>query len=524
MKAIVFTLLFMSIFSIELDGQTVFQNTSIGNNDFLFSTVNKDASGLLSLGYSNRFGAGEFDFYLINMDKDGVILWSKSYGGKRTDLGYSVAQAQDDGFVLAGASQSFGMGGADVLFIKIDPDGEVVWSKTYGGSGWDEAYEVTPTADGGYVLAGRTNSFGSGDGDAYCVKVNSFGDELWSRTYGGVNNEDAQQIKQTADSGFIIVGHTQSFGAGNADVYLVKTDAAGNVEWTKTYGGPNYDYGNSVQQTADGGYIVSGQTNSFGFNNGEVLLLKVDESGTVLWSRTYGGSNVDYSHYVIQNPAGGFTITGQTNSFGGGGFDAFILNVDAAGSPLWARSYGGSEDDFSNAIEYVSSENNFFIVGNSLSFGSQSRAYLVKTDSMGNSGCNEFSIAMNVGTPVLLSGTGGFTSSGSSTSDPIIEVTADAVSNNLLCTPTTITEQRGDLKYEVFPNPFSDKAILKTSSLKPGYATLLLYKISGELVEEKTIFLTSQIEIERNNLASGLYIFKLTSEGNEMITGKVIIQ
>lgn len=527
MKQIVILFFLILCFCFQLHGQLAFQNITAGNDDFFFSAIDREDGGYLSFGYTNRFGAGDFDFYLVNMDEEGNVIWSKSYGGLNSDLGYSIAKTQDDGYVLLGGSQSFGAGGSDILLMKIDMSGEVVWSKTYGGNGWDVGYELTLTNDGGYIIVGRTNSFGSGDGDIYCIKLDSFGEVIWNQTYGGVNNEDGQQIKQTSDNGFIVIGHTQSFGAGNADIYLIKTDNSGVIEWTKTYGGLNYDYGNSVQQTIDGGYIISGHTNSFGYDNGETLLIKTDNLGNIIWSKTFGGSEVDYSHYVIQNPSGGYTFTGQTNSFGEGKFDAFIVETNSLGTPVWAMSYGGLEDDFSNAIVHIPSQEGYIIAGNTWSYGNQSRAYLIKTDSIGISGCNESQIILNTGSPAILVGTGGLANSGIDTSNVVVvvvDVNSIPQNNALLCTSTNIIEQKEVFDYEVFPNPFKDYAILKTNYINLSQATFLLYNLNGEVVHKEDTFLSNRIEIKRNNLSSGMYIFKLISENNRVVTGKILIQ
>lgn len=504
--------------------QVSFQTTTSGNDDFLFSVIEKDEGGYLSLGYSTQFGAGNFDFYLVSVDQDGDILWSKTYGGGNVDLGYSIQPAADGGYFLVGTTQSYGQGGADFLLIKVDTEGETIWSKTYGGSGFDEAYEGTITTDGGLLMVGRTNSYGSGQGDMYAVKVDQDGVVQWHRTYGGTANEDAQQVQATTDGGYILVGHTQSFGAGNADVYLVKVDATGQVQWTKTYGGPRFDFGNTVQATKDGGYILAGQTNSFGYEAGEILLLKLNQQGELTWTRSYGGSGTDYCYYVRQNATGSFVLTGITNSFGSGNFDALIIHTDTTGQPNWSMAYGGPADEFSNAIVPESPQGGYLMVGNTLSFGNNSRGYLVKTDQLGNSSCNEVVVSMQVGMPSVSSGAGGNVGGGMSTENVALEVSTLNGNGNLLCRPSNIVAEALSLAHLVYPNPFTDFTALTLPDRIFGHFTLRLYDVNGKLVHQQGGNGIRELTISRAGLSQGIYFYQGTLDGQTVLSGKLIVQ
>jgi hypothetical protein len=184
--------------------------------------------------------------------------------------------------VLAGWT-NFWSGGNnyDAFLIKTNASGNVQWAKTYGGTNNDSAYSVQQTSDGGYILAGVTYSFGTGGGDAFLIKTNASGNVQWAKTYGGAGIDKFIRVLQTSDGGYIAVGYTSSFGAGGYDVFLVKTDTNGNIIWAKTYGGWNNDIASSVQRTSDGGYIVAGTTWSFGAGNGDVFLIKTDANGNI---------------------------------------------------------------------------------------------------------------------------------------------------------------------------------------------------------------------------------------------------
>ncbi|MFQ5868818.1 MAG: T9SS type A sorting domain-containing protein, partial [Candidatus Zixiibacteriota bacterium] len=229
--------------------------------------------GYIIAGRTMSFGAGGYDAYLVKTDSSGNAEWSRTYGGSAYDYGLSVQQVSD-GYIIAGHTQSFGAGSSDVYLVKTDSSGNTLWSRTYGGSSGDWGNSVEQTSDGGYIIAGGTQSFGAGLHDFYLVKTDSSGDTLWTHTYGGGSYEEAHSVQQTADGGYIIAGYTDSFGAGSQDCYVLETDSAGGTLWTRTYGGSAYDWGNSVQQTSDGGYIIAGDTQSFGAGNGDVYLIK----------------------------------------------------------------------------------------------------------------------------------------------------------------------------------------------------------------------------------------------------------
>ncbi|MCP4631383.1 MAG: T9SS type A sorting domain-containing protein, partial [candidate division Zixibacteria bacterium] len=189
---------------------------------------------------------------------------------------------------------------------------------------------VQQTTDGGYIIAGETGSYGAGNRDSYLIKTDSSGDTLWTQTYGGASHDIAESVQQTTDGGYILGGYTESYGAGNRDFYLIKTDSSGDTLWTRTYGGAAYDYAESVQQTTDGGYIMTGYTSSFGAGGADCYLIKTDSSGDTLWTRTYGGAIYDMAYSVQQTTDGGYIVAGGTNSFGPGSADFYLVKVEGA--------------------------------------------------------------------------------------------------------------------------------------------------------------------------------------------------
>jgi hypothetical protein len=208
------------------------------------------------------------------MDANGSKEWDKPYGGAGTDDAYYLLQTADGEYALAGRTDSYGAGSYDFWLVKTDADGNKEWDKTYGGTDDDGATSILQTADGGYVLAGYTRSFGAGNYDMWLVKTDADGNKEWDKTYGGTGTDDAYSLLQIDDSGYAVAGRTASYGAGSHDFWLVKTDANGNKEWDKTYGGTEFDSAYSLLQTADGGYVLAGNTESFGAGGSDIWLVK----------------------------------------------------------------------------------------------------------------------------------------------------------------------------------------------------------------------------------------------------------
>ncbi len=325
---------------------------------------------------------GNFDVYLIKTDEIGTEQWYKTFGGTESDLGFSVQQTIDGGFIITGCVESFGNGGYDVYLIKTDGSGVEQWNKTFGGSNNDIGNSVQQTTGGGYIICGSSSSFGNGNYDAYLIKTDGSGVEQWNKTFGGTGIDEGLSIQQTTDGGYIITGKT--YLNGNFDIYLIKTDEIGTEQWYKTFGGTGIDEGYSVQQTTDGGYIITGYTTSFGSGQEDVYLIKTDENGEEEWYNTFGGTEYDLGFSVQQTTDGGFIITGCVESFGNGGYDVYLIKTDDSGVEQWNKTFGNISRDYGNSVKQTS-DGGYIICGYTTSFGSgQEDVYLIKTDENGN--------------------------------------------------------------------------------------------------------------------------------------------
>jgi hypothetical protein len=317
-----------------------------------------------------------------------VTEWEKTYGGANYDIAFSIAQTIDNGYVLAGATESYGAGGYDVWLVKTDSEGNLQWSKTYGGPYHDGADCVLQTDDGGYALVGQF-SVSFEHEIFWFIKTDSEGNMEWNKTYGGANRAHAFSIVQTIDEGYALAGAIMDADTGNVDVWLVKTDSVGNMEWNKTYGGAAKDSANSILQTIDGGYTIAGYTYSFGAGNGDFWLVKTDSEGNIEWSKTYGGSNHDSASSIIQTDDGGYLLAGTTNSFGAGSYDLWLVKTDQHGNREWSQTYGGPNDEGATYITQTR-DDGYIITGRILPldglpwYERNSDGWLIKTDSIGN--------------------------------------------------------------------------------------------------------------------------------------------
>jgi uncharacterized delta-60 repeat protein len=315
-------------------GDTLWTRTYGGSNADVAFSVQHDTidGGYIVAGYTESFGAGYYDIYLVKTNSQGDTLWTRTYGGSNADVAFSVQHDTiDGGYIVAGYTDSFGAGDNDFYLVKTNSQGDTLWTRTYGGNMNDYAYSVQQTTDGGYIIAGCTGSIGVG-GDFYLVKTNSQGDTLWTRTYGGGSPDAAHSVEQTTDGGYIVVGRTESFGAGYYDFYLVKTNSQGDTLWTRTYGGSEDDDAFSVQQTTDGGYIVVGWTAATCAGYDDFYLIKTNTQGDTLWTRAFGGSGLEIANSVKQTSDGGYIAAGFTESFGAGSMDFYLVKLGAESS------------------------------------------------------------------------------------------------------------------------------------------------------------------------------------------------
>lgn len=295
-------------------------------------------------------------------------LWTRAHGTSSFELA-EVSLKTDDGCLFTAGSRGWYYDEAQILLKKLDMSGYVLWTREYGGPLNEGIRDMICHPDGGLLILGETASYGAGGHDAYLIKTDADGNEEWSRTYGGAGEElPYAHLRIASDNGYLIGMVTDSYGAGGKDFYLVKTDDMGNVEWTQTYGGPFDDTMTDLVIADDGGYLLVGQTDSYTYGLLDGYVIKTNSAGAVEWTNHYGGTQNERFTEVIQNSDGSFMTIGQTESYGAGNWDLWVVKLDGTGTIIWSEEYGGALEDRGHHIESYYG-NGYLLGGLSFSYG-----------------------------------------------------------------------------------------------------------------------------------------------------------
>ncbi len=475
---------------------------SIGGTggDYGQSVARASGNDYVVVGSTAAFGAGGEDLYLIKVNANGDTLWTKTYGGSAGEYGSFVTQTNDGGFIISGYTESFGAAGRDAYLVKTDAAGNAQWSKHFGVAGNDYGNIVLQAADSGFICIGTSENLGAGFYDMYVIRTDADGDTLWTRTYGGSQEEDGNSIYPTSDGGFILAGITRSFGAGNEDIYIVKIDSHGDTLWTKAYGGAAADYGFSIIQTDDDGYMVNGTTSSFGINGYDCYLLRLDSMGAVMWCKTYASPDYETSFSVIRTNDNGYAFLGQSYGFGTAS-DIYLVKTDIAGDTLWTRIYGGSGYEFESRL-LQTPDGGYLFSGGEESFGADRNLFLVRTDANGHSGCHEGNTNTIVSTVTMPAWSTATEVSSGGNVFTAATITARGGNVNTMCTTISVEEMEAGHSLSVYPNPFADELTLKGSDEKGVAAVFDLF--GKELIRVQCY--TGETKINAKELPAGFYV------------------
>ena len=450
--------------------------------------------------------------------------WKKTYGGGGSESCSSIITTPDGGLVLTGSTLSndgdfeeMNKGVGDIFVIKLDSRGDVQWKKTFGGSNYEWGYSITTTPDGGFVLTGSTlsndgdfNGMNKGLEDIFVIKLDSQGNILWKKTFGGSNYEWGYSITTTPDGGFVLTGSTLSndgdfeeMNKGVGDIFVIKIDSRGDVQWKKTFGGTTsgLDEGWSITTTPDSGLVLTGSTSSNdddfnGMNKGleDIFVIKLDSQGNILWKKTFGGSNYEWGYSITTTPDGGSALSGYTRSnnadFNGmnkGLWDIFVIKLDSRGDVQWKKIFGGSDNDWGLSIT-TTPDGGFVLTGSTLS----------------NDG--DFQ-GMNKG------------------SSDIFVIKLD--SNGNLNPPTSIDVHSDILSsFDITPNPLSSFSTISYSLDKPSNVRIEVVNSIGEVVfvlsDKQEDVGSQQVSFNTTDLVTGTYSIRLIE--NNRVTSKRVIQ
>lgn len=489
------------------------------------------SDGYAISGSTNSFGAGGIDYYLLGTDTCGYVTLSKTVGGTSSEGNYDLLQSFAGRYVLYGKTNSFGSGDLDSYLTELNlAVTNVKTSWVVGDSLKEEGQAIVEAIDTtGFVGAGFTNSFGAGNYDVYVVKHRYNGTIAWTKVFGGTNLDKAYDIQSTSDGGYIVTGETKSFGEGQSDVYLLKLNSNGTLAWSKVYGTNGNDIGYSVKQILGGGYIITGYTElndtlPYGKN---IYLIKTDGSGNKIWSYAYGGTDDEEGRSVVQLVDSSFAVCGMTNSYGAGLDDAYLIKTTKTGTLSWGKTYGADSSD--RCFCLLNTEDaGYLLSGMTNSFGAgKSDVYVIKTDNIGESGCQEDSGAVryDVIDSVDIGGqssSGGLLDTGGVLNSPTTLM--DTICNSC----DEVFRNNGSLNFQdaletfavLYPNPANSVLNIGIVNSTETKTSIRIFDVSGKLIQVADME-NAFISIDLSKFIGGIYLIEIEN-GENLLRDKFI--
>lgn len=508
---------------VNLKGQVTFQKTYGGTDyDEGHSVQILNDGGYIIAGSTTNFGAtGNYGIYLIRTNVNGDTLFTRVFCGSPSNVGLqstSIMQTSDKGFILTGTVNT-GFPNQNVLLLKTDSNGIVLWEKGFGETFNDFGRTVKQTNDGGYIIGGIILN---GSDNACLIKTDANGNVMWDKLFGGGSYDGCFSVQQTSDQGFILAGTTRSYAVGGSDIYLIKTNSIGDTLWSRTYGGIGDDEARDIKLTNDGGFIITGSTSYSVSSQTDICLIRTNSDGDTLWTRSFGGPQTEYAYSVENTTDKGFVVVGSTGSFGAGGEDVYLTKLDSSGNLLWSKTYGGTFYDNAYSIQQTS-DSGFIMTGYTSSFGAGSMdVYLIKTDKNGNSGCNE-GVALTGNTSHSTTVTKPNTSIYNTIS--LVSFSSNVKYGGLINTPCItagIKENALNHESHVFPNPFTSYTSFHTEQFLKN-ASLLIYNSCGQIVKQINNLSGQTIGLYRDNLPNGIFFVKILQDGKIIAINKLVI-
>jgi hypothetical protein len=516
-KQLFITVQFIAVTGFFCSAQTFQKTYGASGNDQAYCVQQTNDGGFIVAGHTASFNPNfYFDVYLIKLNNVGNISWTKTISAVTYSIETRyVEQNSDSGYIVCGKAGNSG------LLVRTDVAGNILWSKTINGFNFIYANEVHQTIDGGFIVIGSAWPL-VGSGNIMLLKTDGSGNITWQKilSSGANNYDDGNSVRQTNDGGYIIIGTSVNSGVFSK-MLLVKTDATGSVVWTKTYDAPGtYNIGWSVRQTADGGYVIGGQTITTPGTNYNAYMIKTNSTGDTLWTRAFGGANPDYARAVQQTSDGGYMLAGYTQSFGAGGADVYLVKTDSAGNLSWSKAYGGASGD-GTYFGMQTNDGGYVAAGFTSSFGAD--MYLVKTDASGNSGCNEVNAGTVVSVPPCVEGTVTFTLLPGVTANSVTLSSGSGGTMTPLCLTTGMNEMMSDEPaIAIFPNPSTGDFTITPADFIQS-AEVEVFTMQGKKIYSNKIFNATEINVRVKNIIPGMYFVKL-NDGEQQFIQKVIIQ
>lgn len=503
------------------NAQLTFQKTIGGPaNDWSRCIIPAIDGGYLIVGETTGFGVSGSDGYVVKSDVNGVVLWTKTIGSFGTDFIHDIKAISDTGYVAVGSIYSNSASNYVMWLAKLDISGDTIWTLSFGTVNSGQGKSVQETSDGGYIAAGITGNVGGLFLNFYLIKTDVNGNVLWDKSIGGGGTDHPWSIKQTNDGGYIVCGSSDSF-LGNTNVLLVKTDSLGNLLWSKTFGGTDLEFSYSVLQTNDGGYIVAGKTKSFGAGAYDVYLIKTDSSGNLQWSKSYGGANDDLANNVQQTVDGGYILTGLSLSFSSSA-NVYAIKTDSLGIVQWSKAYGGSGADGGYSSKETV-DGGYIFSGYTWSYGlTDADIYLIKTDAIGNAGCNTTTPATITGNPTYAGISQTLTASSVGSLHTAIITVGNGGIDSMLCTTVGINNIELNNIFAVSPNPTNGSFTINFNrTITKG--EIDIYNSLGKIVYSNALNNEKSMVLILGNLLDGLYFVKVF-DGEKSYCKKLIVE
>ncbi len=359
------------------------------NNEKPYCAIQSNNGDYIAAGLTNSFGSGGYDYWIIRVNNTGNILWQQSFGTSQADIAYKVYETVDGSIILAGETSIINPPENDILVVKTNSVGVPQWQRIYRSGFASNFGDIKETLDNGYIIAANTLANASSSNGIWIIKLNNNGNVAWNNIYKSEYNDYAHSIQQTSDTGYIVAGDISYLynWTGVTDMWVIKLTSAGGVSWQRSYGWTisetSYEHAYSIQQTTDAGYIVAGSTESYGAGNTDMWVLKLNSSGNVTWQRTYGGIMNDVAYSIQQTSDGGYILAGYTESVEINNRDAIIIKLDSSGNIVWQKRYGGPYFDEAQSIKQTN-DGGFIIAIDTYSYGSGFNDFLLlKTNANG---------------------------------------------------------------------------------------------------------------------------------------------
>jgi len=336
--------------------------------DIAYSSVQLNDGSIFLAGESKSWGKGKSDMLIIKCDSNGNPKLRITFGEKERESAKAIAKTSDGNLIVAGSTESFS-DSKDVYVVKFTKDGKKLWSKHFGGADDDdEALAIAPTSNGGAIIVGWTESYGSGYKDGYLIYLDKNGNKMWEKAVGGKDDDVLTSIAFSKAGGFFVAGYTSSYGDNGQDFYVVKFDSKAHFKYKRAFGGENDEAINSIVATDDGGVVTAGWTESFDSKHKDIDVMKLNKDAKLVWHKIFGFKSQEWANSVTKAKDGGFVVAGTTKSFGFGSYDFYILRLNSKGSSQWANVFGGdARDEAFSAITLKDGE--YLVSGKTKSYG-----------------------------------------------------------------------------------------------------------------------------------------------------------